>query len=207
MSTFERPACAGSLDDSGTQRHRQTDEASPVRDPDAVDVTEGGQLLRQLDGSKHCELSFGGTLVVAKFRQPSVLPVFGSFRFPEDGAAQQAATVADVLQHVAAVRSGRNWLDGVVREVMLKDAFEFQLHHFAVSLRQPLFGFAFQFVDLSAQVTDELVLIFFSQAIAFVGFLLCLVAEPIALFVEFAVECQFEFLLLGLEVAPLLADL
>ena len=145
--------------------------------PDAFNVIEMPQPLRQSLRHDHGEVRSGGALVLAQLRQPAIAPALGALGLPKDRATHLARGSHDTLHQVAAKLAFTDGLDQIERELLPQRCLELQLLHFALQLLRPLFQLALHFLELALRRGDRLLLLAHFQRQPLFRILLCLVAD------------------------------
>src|SRR6266545_6468453 len=102
LLAFGSLADGGDFDQSLAQRHRHGQRDFRISDPHAVNEAKGLDFFRQSLADNDGDLSFGGALVLAQFRQPTIGPIFRALAFPKNRAADLIERSDNALEHVSA---------------------------------------------------------------------------------------------------------
>src|SRR6266545_4009513 len=104
---------------------------------------------RQCVGDNQRDIGFGLPLILAELGEPTVSPVLGPLRLPQDGAAVLIERTDHALQDIATELSFGYRLNEIARKFRAQDGFECELLNLTLQLLRSLFRFALEFFDLA----------------------------------------------------------
>ena len=118
----------------------------------------------------------------------------------------QAVWTNNFVHNIATRTALLDGHDFIVRESSLQHSFQFKLLHFALKLLRALVTLAAQFLHLYLQVCEEFVFLCELEAICFLLFLLCGLADTQPLILEATLDLQFQPVLFLLKRPTFLAQ-